>query len=104
MQKQMLAVFVSKIRFKLRYNGIIINNECLLGYLFVMSRTPVVSSVTQQQIDAVLDRYQIDITQLRALNIASCPASLTQSTDGGLLGLIGGLLGAVLGAVGSILG
>lgn len=69
-----------------------------------------VTPITQQQIDAQLSKLQIDKTQLRTLDITSCPASLTQpppsdnNGGGGLLGIIGGLLGGVLGAVGSLLG
>jgi len=71
--------------------------------LLVISRTPVVTTLTQTEINDVLTKYKLDKDALTTLDITSCPRALLKSKNGllaGLLKLVTGLLGGVLGLLG----
>jgi len=81
-------------------------NQCLL---FILSRTPVVTVITQRTIDSILYEHKINKTGLRTLNISACPSQLTQLPEGpglleGVLQIVGDLVGVVGGLLGGILG
>lgn len=75
-----------------------------------MSRAPVVTIVTQSEIDAILDRFHITKTGTwRTLNITSCPSEILNVPAGPgllerILQILGGLVGGVVTVVGGLLG
>lgn len=79
-------------------------------YVYVLSRTPVVTFVTQNEIDDILNRFHITKTGTwRTLNITSCPSQLLNVAGGpGLLErvlqIVGALVGGVVTVVGGLLG
>lgn len=73
-----------------------------------MSREPVVTPLTQIEIDDILERFHITKTGTwRTLNITSCPSQLLNDAGGpGLLervlAIVAGLVGGVVTVVGGL--
>lgn len=76
----------------------------MLGSLFILSRARVVTPITQNTIDAILDKHHINKTALRTLNGLSCPEQLAHVPVGpGLLESVLEIVASLVGAVGGLL-